>query len=153
MPAGRPTDYTPELGDLICALLAEGKPLNAIVKSVDGMPNLVTVYRWLRVHEEFRKLYMQSREDQADTLAEEMLEIADEEPQLQNEKDTDLLKVDGAFEAWRRTRIDTRKWIASKMKPKRYGEKLTQEVTGADGKALPVAQVQPIINLTVKAKK
>jgi len=37
-----------------------------------------------------------------------------------------------------RLRLDTRKWIASKFKPKRYGDKITQEVTGANGDALSI---------------
>jgi len=150
-PPGRPSDYRPEIGDVICGLLAEGKAL-AHICQLEGMPHVSTVFRWMRLHDEFREAYTRAREDQADFLADEMQVIADEDPQLLSAGDEDgkgaILRVDSAFEQWRRTRIDTRKWIASKLKPKRYGDRISQEVSGPDGK--PLAPVAPIIKLTVK---
>ena len=64
------------------------------------------MFRWLRDNEEFRHQYEIAKEASADALAEDMLEIADDP------KDNPQNK---------RVRIDTRKWIASKLKPKKYG--------------------------------
>lgn len=122
---GRPTDYTPELGDRICNELTLGKSLVKICKA-DDMPATVTIYRWLREHEEFSNNYARARENQADLYADEIVEIAD------NTDDPQKARV----------QIDSRKWVSSKLKPKKYGDKL--DVT-SDGEKLnnPYAQLTP----------
>jgi hypothetical protein len=106
------------------------------------MPGKATVFRWLGVHEAFRDQYARAREAQADTLADEMLDIADD-------GDNDWMErkgEDGQSLGWRengeaigrsKLRLDTRKWIASKLKPKKYGDKLA--LGGADD--LPAMRV------------
>lgn len=127
MPAGRPSSYTPEKAAAICARLAAGEPLVRICRD-ESLPDVVTVYRWIAAYEDFRNMYARAREDQADTLADEIADIADENPQTVQVygREGDLLeiKIDTAFEAWRKTRIDARKWAAAKLKPRKYGEKL-----------------------------
>ena len=87
---------------------------------------------------EFSEQYARAREAQADKLAEEALQIADD-----GRSDT-YLDAEGNektnTEAIQRSklRVDTRKWLASKMAPKKYGDKVTQEHTGADGGAIQV---------------
>lgn len=100
--------YTQEMADKICAELADGKSLRSICAK-DGYPVKSTVFLWLRDHPEFAEQYTRAKEESADYLAEEMLEIADD------------ITEDSQS---RRVRVDTRKWIASKMKPKKYGDKL-----------------------------
>src|ERR1043166_1924882 len=117
MPGGRPSDYSQEITNQICARLASGEPLTRICES-EEMPGLTTVYRWMAEHEDFRKEYARAREDQADTLADEILKIADE-------KDEDDQR--------QRLRVDARRWYAGQIRPKKYGEKMTQEVSGPDG--------------------
>jgi hypothetical protein len=119
---GRPSAYTPAITAVICARLAAGEPLTKICQD-DGMPDVSTVYRWIEAQPPFRDLYARAREDQADTLADEMVRIADEEP--------DPAKA--------RVRVDARKWVASKLKPKKYGDKVTQEVSGPNGAPLSVS--------------
>jgi hypothetical protein len=132
---GRPSDYTPILAALICTRIAEGESLREIVKT-EGMPDRVTIYRWLLAHDDFRHHYTRAREDQADTLADEIIAIADEMPEIiaVTDKKTGALiehKLDGAFLQWQKNRIDARKWTAMKLKPKKYGDKVT--VGGAPG--------------------
>lgn len=112
----RPTIYTADLDASICGQIAEGKPLTVICRA-DEMPSTTTVYRWIAENQEFRDRYARAREDQADTLADEILHIADEslDPQLG------------------RLRVDARKWVAAKLKPKKYGDKVSQEISGSDG--------------------
>ena len=121
MTAGRPTDYTKELGEEMCSLIADGNSVSKIC-AMDGMPAAKSFFRWLRLHEEFRHNYEASKEEQADRFVEQMLEIAD---------DAEPENVQVA-----RLRLDTRKWIASKFKPKRYGDKITQEQIGEGGGAI-----------------
>lgn len=115
---GRPSDFTPEIANLICERLAEGESLRAICKD-EEMPSARTVHRWLESKEEwaeaFRQQYAHAREVQADTLADQVIEIADD---TSGDPTRDRL------------RVDARKWAASKLAPKRYGDKLA--VGGAD---------------------
>ena len=135
MPAGRPSDYSPELADRICSRLAAGESLRTVCKS-DDMPSAVTVYSWLRKHQEFLKQYTRAKEDAADAFAEEMLDIADEASNdwmEVHDKDNPGYRFNGEHVNRSRLRVDTRKWIAAKLKPKKYGEKVQTELSGKDG--------------------
>ena len=140
---GRPSDYTPELGELICALLAEGISLRTVCLD-DDMPDKSTVFRWLRIHEPFRDQYAIAKAEAADALVEEMLDIADD-----GSNDWMKRHGKGEEESWvhngestqrSRLRIDTRKWIASKLKPKKFGDQLA--LTGGDGGPLTIEIVK-----------
>lgn len=130
--AGRPTDYTEELAAEICSRLADGESLKSICDA-EEMPHKATVYRWIAAHETFRDLYAHAREDQADTLADEIIDIADQS-NFDTVTDADgNSRPDGEWIARSRLRVDARKWIASKLKPKKYGEKTVTEHAGPDG--------------------
>lgn len=116
MKAGRPTIYSDTLANEIANQLAKGKPLTKICDD-DDMPSLTTVYRWLTEKETFRDIYTRAREDQADTLADEIIKIADK---------TD--PKDSAAVNKARLQVDARKWVASKLKPKKYGERQAIDV-------------------------
>lgn len=124
MPAGRPSIYTPEIAAYICAQIADGNSLRKICRE-DGVPSLTTIFEWLGSKPEFAEQYARAKEAQADAMAEDMLDIADMPPAI-GEKGT----VDSGDVAHMRLRIDTRKWIASKLKPKKYGDKIEQEIKG-----------------------
>jgi hypothetical protein len=113
---GRPTDYTPEIARKISDRMIDGNTLRAVCHQ-DDMPDEGTVYRWISRHPEFREIYAHARELQAMRWAEEVLTIAD---------NTTLDPQD------RRIRVDTRKWLLSKVLPRIYGDKLT---VGGDPKA------------------
>lgn len=123
---GRPTKYSIELASEICELLADGNPLRRITR-MEGMPTSASVYLWLQQHKEFLEMYTRAREDQADALADEIVEIADEQPELVQVYDKDgklvEVKIDSALLAWQRNRMDARKWTAAKLKPRKYGER------------------------------
>lgn len=72
----RPSKFTSSVADAICELLVDGKSLRTIC-STAKMPSRSTVIRWLAENEAFRNQYARARELQADTLAEEILDIAD----------------------------------------------------------------------------
>lgn len=117
---GRPSDYLPEVAADICAKLAEGESLRTVC-SRPGVPGKATVFRWLKEHEEFRDQYAKATDTRADSIFEEMLELADD------------VKEDGAAVAKARLQIDTRKWVLSRMAPKKYGDKVVNELVGKDG--------------------
>jgi len=125
---GRPSSFTQQIADIICIRISEGESLKSITLDED-MPDRATVYRWLAANPAFCDMYARAREDQADTLADEILAIADEQPEIipvVDKRTGELIehKLDGAFLQWQRNRIDTRKWIAMKLKPRKYGERL-----------------------------
>lgn len=126
MTAGRPSDYSEELADLICNRLTEGESLRKICLD-EGMPHAGTVCRWLVKHPAFREQYTLAREAQAELHADEIVEISDDGHNDWMEKHfgEDTRWVENG-EAIRRSalRIDTRKWVASRLLPKKYGDKL-----------------------------
>jgi len=130
--AGRPTDYTPAMADDICARLVDGESLRAVCRS-ESMPNVATVMRWIGDHERFREQYAKATEERAAGMFEDMLDIADSVDQ------------DSACVAKARLQVDTRKWALSRMNPKKYGDKLTQELTGADGGPIEVKRIERVI--------
>ena len=126
MPHGRPSSYTQEVADTICEMIADGKSLRSICRA-DDMPDKATVMRWLAHpdRQSFRDQYAQAREIQADSLFDDCLSIADQydEQEATAEGGTDHIQR-------ARLRIDTRKWMAGKLRPKKYGEKLA--IGGSD---------------------
>lgn len=145
----RHSDYNNEIADSICELIAQGRSLNSICKD-EGMPAAGTVYRWLFNHEEFQDKYTRARAAQADVYAEEIIEIADNSTDdlmflasedSSGESGKPVIKHSAIQRA--RLQIDTRKWLAGKLRPKKYGEKLDMNLGGQNGEN-PIEQ-----NLTV----
>ncbi len=119
--------FNPAIADEICRRLAEGESLNAICKD-DGMPAESTVRGWAldNVHG-FGANYARAREIGYDRLAEEILRISDtpEVGVIRTEKPDGGEEVKYAdMIEHRRLRVDARKWMLSKMLPKKYGDKL-----------------------------
>lgn len=141
MPGGRPTEFTQEKADLICDLLAQGYSLRKICK-LEDMPHFVTVFRWIEADEQFCKQYRRAREVQADCFMDDIIDIADDS------SDDELFTEDGKrylnseFVQRSKLRVDARKWAASKLAPRKYGDKITQELTGDGGGPLIVNVVK-----------
>jgi hypothetical protein len=132
LPKGRPTKYNLELTDIICARIAAGESLVSICRT-DDMPSCVTVYAWLRKHEDFLNRYACAREDQADTLSDQIIDIADtcvigEKTKILPDGSEEITRGDMIERA--RLKVDARKWVAAKLKPKKYGDKLQTEHSG-----------------------
>lgn len=124
MAGGRPSDYTKEKADSICGLIACGESLSAVCR-MDGMPTKPTVLRWLATFEEFRTQYREAKSESQDAVVEQIFDILDEVPLPH--------PVTGAIDAgavtWAKNRADARKWYLAKIAPKKYGEKVSQEVS------------------------
>lgn len=129
---GRPSDYTMDMALEICSRLAQGEPLTKICKEEDK-PHVSTVYRWIAALPDFRDMYTRAREDQADTLADEIIAISDDSANDTYENEEGKTLTNQEVVARARLRVDARKWVAAKLKPKKYGDKLTSEVSGPDG--------------------
>ena len=122
---GRPSLYTEVLAAEICRRLAEGETLRSVCRD-KAMPDKATVLRWLadKKKADFREQYVYAREMQADALFDEALEIADDASGDWTEDKDGKKVVDHENIQRSRLRVDTRKWAAGKMAPKKYGDKL-----------------------------
>lgn len=144
---GRPSKYTDELAVEICTRIVCGESLNKITRD-SHMPNVATVYRWLQQDEDFREMYTRAREDQADTYADEIIAIADENPETVPvyDKDGQLIevKIDSAFMQWQKNRIEARKWTAAKGKPRKYGDR--QTIAGDMENPIAVTQGSEVVD-------
>lgn len=127
MPAGRPTDYTEELAQRICIELAEGRSLREICAQ-DDMPARPTVFRWLFQNLEFRDQYTRSREFQGEVHAEEMNDKAAEALELV--KLCDDPRAASAYVQAIKLQVEQYRWNAARLLPKKYGDRIQQEVTG-----------------------
>jgi terminase small subunit-like protein len=128
-PRRRPRQtYTPELADQICALIAEGHSLRTIIE-MPGMPCRRVVLYWLYDHQDFRDKYEIARMLQAEVWSHEILEIADDSAGdfIINERGERVADHENINRA--RLRVDSRKWLLSKLLPKKYGDRVTADVT------------------------
>jgi hypothetical protein len=138
----RPSSFTQEIADRICERLVAGESLRAIC-SDDDMPAISTVLRWIPANPAFREQYAHARELQAETFADEINDIADDGSNDWMEKrnrDGDVIGyvVNGEAVQRSKLRVDARKWIASKLYPKKYGDKIETTLQGPDGGAIAV---------------
>lgn len=115
---GRP--YEPEVGDAICAAISCGMTIQKALASIRNGPNMVQFYQWQRESPDFARAYDIARECKADTLVEQALGLADD---CSDESNSAVNKA--------RLQVDTRKWIAGRFAPKRYGDRIehTGEMT------------------------
>ncbi len=118
-PRGGQTKYTHALGEEICRRLSEGESLQSICRD-PHIPSIGTVMHWVADDRDgFAAQYARAREAQAHVYAGEIVDLADAgEARMAN---VELLRV----------RIDARKWFASKVLPKKYGDRVQQDVSAS----------------------
>lgn len=130
---GRPSKYSVEVATTICDRISMGESLRSICRD-KGMPSEAAVRQWaVEDREGFYAQYARAREAQADYWAEQIIEISDDG---QNDTYTDgdgNERTNQDVIARSRLRVDTRKWLMARMAPKKYGDKVVQEITGKDG--------------------
>lgn len=126
---GRKSEFNQPTADAICDRLANGLSLRAICRN-KGMPSKTTVFKWLAQNSTFADQYARAREAQADLLVDEMVAIADT-PKIgtktKRTADGKVEKTTGDMVEHRRLQIETRKWVAARMRPKKYGDKIDVE--------------------------
>lgn len=121
-PVGRPTNYNPEIAKLICERVAtHDMGIQRLVNFYDDLPNKETIREWKLKHPEFAVQYALAKQIQVDNYAEDIIDIADN-----GSKDyamtEDGFQLDTEHINRSRLRIDSRKWMASKLAPKIYGD-------------------------------
>lgn len=103
--------------------ISEGGSLLSFCRNHPQGPQKTAFYEWLASDAIMADEYVRARERSADTLAEECVAIADE---VQDAGQFDSARVNAA-----RLRVDARKWVASKLKPKTYADRIEQVTSGA----------------------
>jgi hypothetical protein len=132
--------YTPEIGLAICQLVSTGSHgIDEICKNNPELPTARTIHTWCYKFPEFREQYQQAKRNQADILAEECLKIADNSTNATWGRD--------------RLRIDTRKWLATKLLPKIYGDKVVLEAKNEMNEETKQELIELRLELDAKNKK
>lgn len=123
---GAPVIYPPNhpCWDIIIDGIRNGGSLSLVLERNPGMPSGNLVRDRIAKDLDFQARYEKALQDRADRLAEEILEISDSMPPEGLEP--------AAMSAWvadKRLRVDARKWVAAKLQPKRYGDRIDVAVT------------------------
>jgi hypothetical protein len=135
---GRPSVYTHEVADEILQRLAAGESLRGICEG-DAMPAASTVATWvIDDREGFAERYARARRVQALHWAEEIVAIADDGTNDVTVDADGNERTDHDAIQRSRLRVDTRKWLLSKVLPKVYGEKVAVAHTDPDGNPLRI---------------
>lgn len=112
-PIGRPIGFRKAVADEFCRRIGEGRSERSVCKDPD-MPAHATIYKWEHENPEFATQYARARDERATHLAEEALTIGDGLGDAPTSEQIQAAKL----------RVDTRKWFAAKLAPKKYGERL-----------------------------
>lgn len=132
-PNGRPTKYTDQVAAEINAAVSTCTAgLAAICANNSAFPEARTVYRWLATNPKFCQMYESAKEQQVLLLGEEMLEIADETARDTIETEQGE-RANSEWIARSRLRVDTRKWLMSKLAPRKYGDRSEVALSGNVG--------------------
>jgi len=124
--------------DDLCGYIAQGGHLAGYCRERGLL--YTSVSDWIYGNPERSVLYARAREERAEVLADEIVSISDEATvETKYEGEEVRLVLDATAVARNRLRVDARKWAASKLKPKKYGDKVTQEHTGAGGGPITLA--------------
>lgn len=139
---GRPSTYNLEVVTELCRRIATSeRSIAKICREDNDMPSYSSIWNWLNDpdKQEFMDLYARAKEDQVEFMADHMLEIADDSTGDTTVTENGIVE-NREFVNRSRLRVDTRKWLLSKLKPKKYGDKL--DVT-SDGKAINQSVIVP----------
>ena len=119
---GRPTKWTQEIEDDICARLSRGEPLRAICRT-DGYPEWVTVYNWMERSEAFSLRVARARENGVEAIAQDTLAMIDAEPRY-IEDSKGGTRIDAGYVQWLKLRTEQRMKLLACWSPNRYGNRV-----------------------------
>lgn len=144
---GRPTDYNDQVASRLLSEIAEGKSVASLCKQ-DWAPSRQTFYLWIHTHRTFADSYAKAKDDCAESLADEIIDIADNgsnDWMDVNDPENPGYRFNSEHYQRSRLRVDTRKWVASKLKPKKYGEKTEVEHSGSVNQSTPEQIMETLV--------
>ena len=124
---GRPPIFTKELADKVChkvSTCTDG--IRKICRENPDLPGHTVIFEWRLNNTSFAEQYATAKRVQAELLAEEIIDISDESAQ-DSEITENGVRYNFEYAARSRLRIDTRKWVAAKLLPKIYGERVIND--------------------------
>jgi len=144
----RPSKYTKELSDKLCAKLSDGISLRKICEEKQ-FPSKTNIFKWLRTNQEFRDQYAIAKKESADAHSDDIIDIVDNEAlqpvifegEVVIVNGKPLLAANAVTVAHARLRMDARKWLSSKLNPKKYGDRIQAEHTSPDGSMSPPKRI------------
>lgn len=117
---GRPTNYTEELGIKICEIIAtHAIGLGKLEKMYDFFPHKQILFGWMFKNQRFYDQYLEARKLQSHVIADEALDMAENIPTYFDDKGIE--RIDQGFLGRARFNFECRKWHASKLEPKTFG--------------------------------
>ena len=122
----RPTSFNEKTAERICHRIATSSHGLHRICTEEGMPCVATVFNWLsnKTHKTFLENYARAREAQAELLADEIIDIADDATNDTKRTEDGVEYSNTEWISRSRLRVDARKWKASKLYPKKYGDKI-----------------------------
>lgn len=106
----------------ICEQVANGKTLRQIAAQFGVTCG--AILQWIAADDDYAKQYARARDSAADLFETEIIEAA--------------MAVGPETAAADRVKIDALKWVAARRAPKKYGDRVAQEISGPDGSAVKV---------------
>ena len=119
----RPSIYSEKLVERMLEEIASGRSVISLCREEDWTPNADTWYRWLYKHEGLSDRYARAKSFQSEREADIILDIAD----TASNQDYQVARL----------RVDARKWVASKLLPNKYGDKIQIDHSSTDGTMKP----------------
>lgn len=151
---GRPTKFNDELAqDIIVTVATSPYGIRKICAQNPHFPTPETIRVWRYENKSFSAQYAQAKLDQANILAEECLEIADDSTFDIRVNDNGDEVINSEFVARSRLKIDTRKWLASKLLPKQYGDSFEKNKMEEENESLKNEILQLREKLDAKFKR
>ncbi|HEU5366666.1 MAG TPA: hypothetical protein VFU62_14105 [Hanamia sp.] len=149
---GRPSSYTQELANEICETIqCTSKGIKRLCKEHEHWPSHNTIYRWLSTYSEFNDRYARAKRQQIEVLVDEILSIAEDSSNDYMMNEDGKLVVNHEHIQRSRLRIDTIKWLAAKLCPRIYGDRIQVDNTN-DEAAKEIARVKLLVE-ELKAKQ
>lgn len=122
----RPTKYTPEIDETVCARLAGGESLRSICASDDTLPDVSTILRWVVSDREgFCEHYMIAREAAGYAHADRQVDLAN------------LCAEEGIDPQSARVAMQGYQWAAERMAPKKHSARQEVAHSSPDGSMSP----------------
>lgn len=142
---GRPSKYTEDLANEICERIVNGESVVSIVKD-EHMPVMSTVFYWLTKNEIFSEMYTEAKRLQAEKLADEIMDIADNSTNdwvetQGDDRAKDMYRVNGEAINRSRLRVDARKWVAARLLPAKYGDRVENVISNKEGESFKLKKL------------
>lgn len=124
---GRPQQYTLELAKEICDVISStSKGTKRLCAEHPHWPCQDTLFTWIKSYPEFSEQYARAKKCQVNLLVDEILDIADDTSQDQIITDHGEVMLNSQAVSRAKLKIDTRKWLACKLIPRVYGNKIEE---------------------------